>query len=155
MTINSDYIDILRYFVEETVQFLVVGGYAVMKHSEPYNTKDLDLWIAPHRANAERAYRSLARFGAPLGDVTVDDLLNPDLVYQLGIEPVRIDVMSFVSGLDFESAWHRRDKMMYGGLEVPVLSIEDTSCAKKASGRPKDLLQATELDRIIAQRHQK
>ena len=58
VTINSDYIDILRYFVEETVQFLVVGGYAVMKHSEPYNTKDLDLWIAPHRANADRAYRS-------------------------------------------------------------------------------------------------
>ena len=80
MTINSDYIDILRCFVEETVQFLVVGGYAVMKHSEPYNTKDL--WIAPNRVNAERAYRSLARFGAPLGDVTVDDLLNPDLVRQ-------------------------------------------------------------------------
>ena len=155
MTINSDYTDILRYFVEETVQFLVVGGYAVMKHSEPYHTKDLDLWIAPHRVNAERTYRSLARFGAPLGDVTVDDLLNPDLVYQLGIEPVRIDLMSFVSGLDFEAAWNRRDKMMYGGLEVPVLSIEDTSCAKKASGRPKDLIQATELDRIIAKRHQK
>jgi hypothetical protein len=55
VTINSDYSDILRYFVEETVQFLVVGGYAVMKHSEPYNTKDLDQWIAPHRVNAERA----------------------------------------------------------------------------------------------------
>ena len=98
MTINSDYIDILRYFVEETVQFLVVGGYAVMKHSEPYHTKDLDLWIAPHRANAERAYRSLARFGAPLADVTVDDLLNPDLVYQLGVEPVRIDLNPLPGG---------------------------------------------------------
>jgi Nucleotidyl transferase of unknown function (DUF2204) len=151
MTLNSDYVDILRCFVEEKVQFLVVGGYAVMKHSEPYTTKDLDLWIAPHRINAERAYRSLARFGAPLGDVTVDDLLNPDLVYQLGIEPVRVDIMSFVSGLEFEPAWNRRDKMMYGDLEVPVLSIEDISCAKKASGRPKDLLQATELDRIIAE----
>ena len=103
-----------------------IGGYAVMKHSEPNNTKDLDL---PHRVNAERADRSLARLGAPLGDVTVDDLLNPDLVYQVGIEPVRIDVRSVVCGLDFEGAWNRRDKMMYGGLEVPVLSIEDTSCA--------------------------
>ena len=63
-------------------------------------------------------------------------------------------MMSAVSGLDFDAAWNRRDKMLYGGLEVPVLSIEDTSCAKKASGRPKDLLQATELDRIIARRHQ-
>ena len=155
MTINSDYSDILRCFVEETVQFLVVGGYAVMKHSEPYNTKDLDLWIAPNRGNAERAYRSMARFGAPLGDVTVEDLLNPDLVYQLGIDPIRIDVMSAISGLNFDAAWNRRDKMMYGGLEVPVLSIEDTSCAKKACGRPKDLIQAAELDRIIAKRQQK
>src|SRR5450755_289606 len=153
MTLNSDYVDILRCFVEEKVQFLVVGGYAVMKHSEPYNTKDLDLWIAPNRGNAERAYRSLARFGAPLGDVTVEDLLNPALVYQLGIDPIRIDVMSAVSGLNFDAAWNRRDKMMYGGLEVPVLSIEDTSCAKKACGRPKDLIQAAELDRIIAKRH--
>jgi hypothetical protein len=55
VTISSDYSGILRYFVEETVQFLVVGGYAVMKRSEPYNTKDLDLWIAPNRVNAERA----------------------------------------------------------------------------------------------------
>ena len=152
MTINSDYTDILRCFVEEKVQFLVVGGYAVMKHSEPYNTKDLDLWIAPQRANAERAHRSLARFGAPLGDVTIEDLVDPALVYQLGIEPVRIDVMSFVSGLDFDSAWERRDKMVYGGVEVPVLSIEDTSRAKKAAGRPKDLIQASELDQIIAKR---
>ena len=90
----------------------------------------------------------------PLGDVTVEDLLNPDLVYQLGIDPIRIDVMSAVSGLNFDSAWNRRDKMMFGGLEAPVLSIEDTSCAKKVCGRPKDLIQAAELDRIVAKRHQ-
>ncbi len=152
MTINSDYVEILQCFVEETVQFLVVGGYAVIKHSEPYTTKDLDLWIAPNRENAERAFRSLARFGAPLGDLSVDDLLNPELVYQLGVEPVRVDVMSFIPGLDFDAAWERRDKMMYGSLEVPVLSIEDTSCSKKAAGRPKDLIQASELDRILAER---
>ena len=116
MTTNSDYVEILRCFVEGTVRFLVVGGYAVMKHSEPYNTKDLDLWISPTRANAERAHR--ARFDAPLGDVSVEDLLNADLVYQLGIEPVRVDVMSFSPGLDFDAAWERRDRMMYGGLEA-------------------------------------
>src|SRR3954452_6599492 len=140
MTINSDYVEILRCFAEEKVQFLVVGGYAVIKYSEPYTTKDLDLWIAPVRENAEGTYRALARFGAPLGDLSVDDLLNPELVYQLGIEPVRVDVMSFIPGLDFESAWKRRDQMKYGGLDVPVLSIEDTSISKKVSGRPKDLI---------------
>jgi hypothetical protein len=121
----------LRYFVEETVQFLVVGGYAVMKHSEPYNTRDLHLWIAPHRANAERAYRSLARFGAPLGNVTVDDLVNPDIVYQLGVEPARIDVMSAVSvaaELVFAAAHrrqvHRHHVLAVGGSKTmsPVTS---------------------------------
>ncbi|MEO8372095.1 MAG: hypothetical protein ABI806_23120 [Candidatus Solibacter sp.] len=154
MTINSDYVEILQCFVEETVRFLVVGGYAVIKYSEPYTTKDLALWIARNRENAEYTYRALARFGAPLGDLSVDDLLNPDLVYQLGIEPVRVDVMCFVSGLDFDAAWKRRDRMMYGGLEAPVLCIEDASSSKKASGRPKDLIQASELDRIIRQRRQ-
>jgi hypothetical protein len=74
------------------------------------------------------------------------------LIYQVGVDPVRIDVMSAVPGLDFETAWQHRDALDYGGLAVPVLSIEDTSISKKAAGRPKDLDQAQELDNIAASR---
>lgn len=152
MEINSDYKEALRCFVEDQVRFLVVGGYAVIKHSEPYNTKDIDLWIESSRPNAEQAYAALRRFGAPIRDIVVDDLLNPDLIYQVGVEPVRIDIMCSVPGLDFKNAWENRDSMDYGGVVVPVLSIEDASRAKKAAGRPKDLMQAAELDQIIARR---
>lgn len=152
MQINSDYRDLLQCFVEEEVQFLVVGGYAVIKYMEPYHTKDLDLWIAPNRDNAERAYAALGKFGAPVKGITVDDLLNPDLIYQVGVEPVRLDVMSAVPGLEFANAWEHHDWLDYGGVKVAVLSIEDTSQAKKAAGRPKDLAQAAELDEIIARR---
>jgi hypothetical protein len=130
----------------------VIGGYAVIKHSEPYNTKDIDLWIAPNRANAERAFEALRIFGAPVARLSVEDLMNPDMIYQVGIEPVRIDVMCFVPGLDFERAWKCRDTMNYGGISVPVLSIEDTLAAKKTSKRPKDLIQALELEKIMERR---
>jgi predicted nucleotidyltransferase len=152
MQINSDYKDALQCFVEGQVQFLVIGGYAVIKHSEPYNTKDIDLWIAPNRANAERAFEALRRFGAPVAGLSVEDLMKPDMIYQVGVEPVRIDVMCFVPGLDFDSAWERRDTMNYAGIAVPVLSIEDTLAAKKASKRPKDRIQAIELERIVKRR---
>lgn len=152
MQVDSNYRELLQCFVGEQVRFLVVGGYAMIKHSEPYLTKDLDLWIEPSHVNAERALRALTRFGAPVLDVTVGNLLDPELIYQVGVEPVRVDIMCSISGLEFEAAWAHRDSLKYGDVTVSVLSLEDTILTKKATGRPKDLLQAEELEKIAAER---
>jgi len=143
--INSDFKDLLQLLSDGSVRYLVVGGYAVMKYTEPYNTKDLDIWIDPTQENANRVLEVLRRFGAPDHQVTVDDLTNPDLIYQIGVEPVRVDIMGSVSGLKFEEAWEHRVETDYGGVLAPVLSIDDIIAAKKATGRAKDRIQAREL----------
>ena len=145
MKINSDFKDLLQLFVDEGVRFLVVGGYAVMKYTEPYNTKDLDIWIEPTVENASRVLEVLRQFGAPTANLTVEDLTSPDLVYQIGVDPVRVDIMGAVPGLTFAEAWQRRAGADYDGVVAPVLSIEDIIAAKRAAGRPKDKIQAREL----------
>jgi predicted nucleotidyltransferase len=145
--INSNFKDLLRLFAEGGVRFLVVGGYAVMKYTEPYYTKDLDLWIEPTPGNAGGVLAALRRFGAPVEGVTEEDLMNPDLIYQIGVDPVRIDIMGSVPGLVFGEAWQRRHDVDFGGEVAPILSIDDIILAKLASGRPKDRIQARELRR--------
>jgi predicted nucleotidyltransferase len=143
--INSNFKNLLRLFAEGDVRYLVVGGYAVMKYTEPYTTKGLDLWIEPTPQNADAVLRCLRQFGAPAAGITVDHLLNPDLVYQIGVEPVRVDVMSAVPGLTFADAWTRRAAADFSGISVPILSIDDLIIAKQTAGRKKDRLQARQL----------
>lgn len=121
-----------------------------MKYTEPYSTKDLDIWIEPTAENAGRALDVLKRFGAPAAAVTVADLLNPDLIYQIGVEPVRVDVMNAVAGLGFADAWEHRAEAQFDDVTTPVLSIDDLIVAKQAAGRAKDRLQARQL--VKAQR---
>jgi hypothetical protein len=118
-----------------------------MKYTEPYSTKDLDIWIEPSATNAERALRALRQFGAPAAGVTVADFLNPDLIYQIGVEPVRVDVMNAVAGLNFGEAWEHRSEARFDELTCPVLSIDDLIRAKLTAGRAKDRLQAKQLQK--------
>jgi predicted nucleotidyltransferase len=148
--INSNFKDLLRLLNDGGVRYLVVGGYAVMKYTEPYNTKDLDIWIEPSPENAARALDALRQFGAPAAGVTVSDFLNPDLIYQVGVEPVRVDVMNAVSGLDFGAAWEHRAEALFEDIAVPILSIDDLILAKLAAGRAKDRLQARQLQKAKA-----
>lgn len=145
MKINSDFKDLLQLFAGEAVRFIVVGGYAVIKHTEPYYTKDLDIWIEGTPENAARALRALRRFGAPAADVTIEELTSPDLVYQVGVEPVRVDIMPAVPGLTFAKAWEGHVDADFGGVRAPVLSLEDTLASKRAANRPKDRIQIQQL----------
>ena len=147
MKINSNFKDLLRLFAAAGVRYLVVGGYAVMKYTEPYSTKDLDVWIEPSEENAGRALTALREFGAPAANVTIADMLDPDLIYQVGVEPVRVDVMNAVPGLDFASAWEHRTEAQFEEIAAPVLSIDDLILAKLAAGRAKDRMQARQLSR--------
>lgn len=145
MATNPDFRDLLSELSAEGAEFLVVGAHAVMFHSAPRYTKDLDLWVRPDPENAGRVLRALARFGAPLADLTVDDLSVPGTIFQIGVEPNRIDVITSIEGVDFEAAWTRREGTTYAGIAIAVLGIDDLLVNKKAVGRPQDLLDVETL----------
>jgi len=138
MKINSDFKDLLHELNAAGVRYLIVGGYAVMVHTEPRYTKDLDVWIEPIESNAQNLFVALARFGAPTKDVRPEDFTEPDLFFQIGMDPVRIDIMTSVPGLDFVSAWERKVVVDFGGEQAPVLCRDDVIRSKSATGRTRD-----------------
>jgi hypothetical protein len=100
----------------------------------------LDIWVNPTSDNARRVMAALGAFGAPLADLTIDDLIKPDTVFQIGVVPCRVDILTGISGVLFADAWTRRMTVDIDGLHVPVLGRSDFKVNKRASGRPKDLL---------------
>jgi hypothetical protein len=145
MPINPDYRELFRTFFEEKVEYLIVGAYAVTYYAEPRYTKDLDILIRPTLENATKTLAALKRFEAPLTDIKAEDLTDPELVYQIGIEPNRIDILMSITGIAFEEAWQHRVQSTYGGVSIYLISREDLITAKKASGRPQDLLDLKRL----------
>jgi hypothetical protein len=152
MEINSDYKSLLRGLNAAGARYLVVGAYAVMAHTEPRYTKDLDIWIDRAEANAQTIYRALAEFGAPLQGITAADFTQPEVFYQLGVDPVRIDILTSLSGIDFATAWERRLIVDFEGEPAAVLSREDVIAAKRAVGRPQDKL---DVDTLLTPRMSK
>jgi hypothetical protein len=138
--INPDFRDLLHAFNAAEVRYLVVGAYAVTFHAQPRFTKDLDLWVEPSSDNAPRVLAALKTFGAPVANLSLDDLVNPALVYQIGVAPNRIDVLMGVSGIEFEDAWPNRVPSNYGDCPIHVISRDDLIRNKRASNRPQDLL---------------
>lgn len=136
---NPDFSDLFSCFAAAEVRFLVVGGYAVAFHGFPRHTKDLDVWIDNAADNSERARKALIAFGAPMREVTVDDLRNPETVLQIGVAPNRIDVITHLEGLSFDDAWKRRVPFDYGQQKIFVVSKADLIESKRRAGRPRDL----------------
>ena len=141
MAENPDYRDLLLAFGLWSVEYLIVGGYAVMKYTEPRFTRDLDLWVRNSAENSARVYNALADFGAPVQQtgVTPETFTNPELVYQIGVPPVRIDISTFADGIIFEEAWPKRVSGVLFGVNVNVISVADLITNKSAAARPMDL----------------
>lgn len=137
---NRDFAEMLSALSEAGAEFLVVGAHALAAHGIARATGDLDIWVKPTKENAERVMRALMAFGAPLMDLTLDDLTKTDTVFQIGVEPSRVDILSGISGVGFDEARSRRIVLDIEGVTVPVLSRADFITNKRASGRPKDLL---------------
>jgi hypothetical protein len=138
----------LSEFSAAGVEFLIVGAHALAAHGIPRATGDLDIWIRPTRANAERAHAALARFGAPLKDLTVEDLTREGNVFQIGVPPARIDILTSITAVTFEEAWPRRlVAQVAEGVQAPLLGLEDLLRNKRAVGRPKDLADVAWLER--------
>jgi hypothetical protein len=136
---NQDFVDLLRAFAEAEVRFLVVGAYALALHAKPRATGDLDLWVDPSSENAARVIRALRRFGAPLQEVKEADLTAPGTVFQIGIPPRRIDILTELTGLTFEEAWNDRVPHAIESCEVFFLGRQSFIKNKRALSRPKDL----------------
>jgi len=145
MNISSDFSELLRIFNAGRVRYLVVGGHAVMRYTEPRYTKDLDLWVNPTRANAQRVYKALRRFGAPLAGVRVEHFTEKDLVFQVGVAPVRVDILMGVPGLSFQPAWRHRIVVDFGGEPAPVICREDLIVSKRATNRLQDRIDLKNL----------
>ena len=136
---SGDFRELLSCFAAEGVRYLIIGGFALAHYGRPRFTKDLDVWIDPTGQNPDRVFRALAAFGAPLDGIAVADFRDPDTVFQIGVEPIRIGVLSSISGVDFDLAWQRRQETKYGDVPVFVIGREDYIANKEASGRPGDL----------------
>ena len=148
MFVNSDFTDLLKLFSDNNVRYLIIGGYAVIQYAEPRYTKDLDLWISTDTANAASVYAALRAFGAPLAGLTEDDFSEDGYFYQLGVPPVRVDILMGIPGLEFDQAWNKRVEIDFDGLMVSFISKEDLIAAKRASGRPQDLIDANTLAQV-------
>ena len=136
---NQDFVDLLRAFVDADVRFMVVGAYALAIHGRPRATGDLDLWVDPTPDNASRVMRALAAFGAPMEQISEADFVSPGVVYQIGVAPGRIDIVTELSGVTFEAAWPGHIERPFGGVMVPVIGLEEFIRNKRATGRAKDL----------------
>jgi hypothetical protein len=118
-----------------------------MFHTHPRYTKDIDVWMRPTRENAERVHRALRAFGAPMADLTVDDLAVPGTIFQIGIAPNRVDVLTAIDAVTFDEAWPRRVRSSYGGVPISLLSVDDLLVNKRAAGRLQDQLDVEQLEK--------
>lgn len=145
---NSDFKDLLAALCKHQVRFLVVGGYAVMFHTEPRFTKDLDIWIEPNSDNAGRFRTAMLEFGAWMDHMRVEDFCRDQVMFQIGLPPSRIDFLTSVPGLEFDPSWNGRVEASIGNIVVPMLGLAELMTAKETAGREQDLLDLAKLRKV-------
>ncbi len=146
--LNRDYLDILQALADEKAEFLLIGAYALAAHGYPRATMDIDIWVMPSPENAELVLRALARFGAPLQNLTQQDLETDGTVFQIGVAPRRIDILTAASGLQFEETFKNSIAVDIDGIQVHIPSKDDLIRNKKATGRTRDLADVEALESL-------
>ncbi|MEA3226029.1 MAG: nucleotidyltransferase [Planctomycetota bacterium] len=145
--LNSDYKDMLQVLLDNGVKFLLVGAYAMGAHGYPRATGDIDIWVEPSAENSARVYRSMAAFGAPLHEIDETTFTTLGIVFQIGVAPRRIDIITTISGVGFDGADQQRQIVEIDGLSIPILSLDDLIRNKRATSRDKDRLDADRLEK--------
>lgn len=148
MILNNDYRDILQALHDERAEFILVGAYALAAHGYPRATMDIDIWVCPSEANACAVLRALSRFGAPLQGLTAEDLCKDDTIFQIGVAPCRIDIITGATGLKFEGVSANCKPCEIDGIPLKILSVDDLITNKSATGRPKDTVDVIELKKL-------
>jgi hypothetical protein len=144
-----DWIELCRCFAARSVEFLLVGGQAVIAHGYPRLTKDMDLWVRPTTENGARVLLALADFGTPLQEFSPDRFTDPETIVMIGREPFRIDLLAHLPGVVFAEAWGRRGTVTLDGLSVPLIAREDLIANKRAVGRLQDLADVEALEALV------
>jgi hypothetical protein len=142
----DDYRDMLSALADAKAEYLLIGAFAMAAYVEPRTTGDIDLWVRPELENARRVWAALARFGAPLEKLRVEELTQSGLFFQIGVAPKRIDILTSIDGVTFEEAWAEREYLHFEGVRVPVLSRRHLVINKKSTGRLKDLADVEALE---------
>jgi predicted nucleotidyltransferase len=138
--LHQDYREFIKLLNESGVEYLVIGAFALAFHGLPRFTGDIDFWVNSSIENSKKVYNCIKDFGFPMGKITETDFNSDDLIFQIGYPPVRIDILTAVSGLDFNNSFKNKKIKRSGTLKINFLSIDDLIKNKKASGRKKDLV---------------
>jgi hypothetical protein len=143
---NRDFVEMLAALSDAGADFLVVGAHALAAHGIPRATGDLDIWIRPTPDNAARVWTALERFGAPLDELRPDDLSSPDVVFQIGVSPSRIDLLTSITAVTFEEAWLNRIQVRVADQDVPTIGRNELIRNKRAVGRTRDLADVADIE---------
>ena len=143
---NLDFKELLLAFNARNVEYLIVGAHALAAYGHVRATKDLDIWVRPEKSNAQKVLQALANFGAPLSDLTVEDLSLKGTIFQIGMPPVRVDVITDIDGVEFADAWPDRLKVSMAGVPAFVISRHHLITNKKTSARLQDLADVEQLE---------
>jgi len=145
---NRHFVEMLSALSDAGADYLIIGAHALAAHGYTRGTKDLDIWIRPTPQNAERVWCALIEFGAPLEQLSISDLFTPGMICQIGVDPARIGLLTSPAGLEFDSAWQRHVTFAVNGMPFPFISRDDLLASKRAAGRPNDLRDIEELERL-------
>jgi len=148
---NSDFKELLTILNACQVSYLVVGGYAYIYYAEPRYTKDIDLWILPSLENAIRLRQALLQFGGWVEGMILEHFTTERTMFQIGLPPCRVDFLTSIPGLEFDSAYAARKVADIDGLAIPLIALPDLITAKRASGREQDLRDVEGLERITGE----
>ncbi|MDD5434222.1 MAG: hypothetical protein PH343_02210 [Nitrospira sp.] len=143
---NQDFAEMLSGLSAVKAEFIIVGAHALAAHGLPRATGGLDIWIKPSPENAEKVWEELNLFGAPLSGLSINDLSTPGIVFQIGLAPCRIDILTQIDGVNFDEAWANRIYVKVLGVDVPVIGANELTKNKKAVGRPQDIADAARLE---------
>jgi hypothetical protein len=146
VSVSKDFEELFECLNARGVRALIVGAHAVAFHAKPRFTKDIDILVEPSRDNAERLLEALADFGFGEAGLTVEDFNAPGRVVQLGYAPNRVDLLTAIDGVDFDSAWRGRVAGRYGAVAVSYLGRAELIRNKSAAGRPQDQLDLALLE---------
>jgi hypothetical protein len=149
---NPDFKDLFSALSDAGARFIVVGAHAVMCYTVPRYTKDMDIWVEPSQENAARVHAALVAFGAPMADLSVDDLAARGTIFQMGVEPNRIDVITSIEGVEFAGAWDGRTPSTYDGIPISILGLPDLLTNKRLVNRDQDRIDVAKLELALRQK---
>ena len=146
--LNEDYKEMLQILSDNDVKFLIVGAYAMGIYGYPRATGDIDIWVLTSAENSDKIFKALKQFGAPVQQINDKTFTEQGIIFQIGIAPRRIDIITQIDGVDFDKAYEKKQEIAIENMRIPVISREDLINNKESTGREKDALDAKELRKI-------